>query len=154
MDDRIQAVIAPYRAQKGAALITALQKVQEQLGYLPEEAISEIAKFLGVSKNEAYGVASFYAQFRMEKQGEHLIRVCQGTACHVRGGKVILEAIEDYLGIEAGKTTPDYKFSLEKIACFGSCALGPVMVIDKTIYGKMTTAKAKNLVMQLKGGPA
>jgi NADH:ubiquinone oxidoreductase subunit E len=120
--------------------------VQEELGYLPEEAIKEIANFLGLSENEVYGIASFYSQFRFERQGEHIIRVCQGTACHVRGGRRILETVENELGIQSGETTDDYKFSLERVACFGSCALAPVMVVDKTVYGRMTTAKARQIL--------
>ena len=126
-----------------------LQKVQEELGYLSEEAISEVAAFLGLSKNEVYGVASFYAQFRFERQGEHTIRVCQGTACYVQGGQRVLETMERELGIQSGETSEDYKFSLEKVACFGSCALAPVIVVDKAVYGKMTTVKAKNLLADI-----
>lgn len=148
MRERLLKILAPYRGQKGAA-IPVLQKVQEELGYLPEEAIPEIAKFLGITKNEIYGVASFYAQFRFERQGEHMVRVCQGTACYVQGGRRILEAVEQELDIPSGKaTTQDYKFSLERIACFGCCALAPVMVVDKTVYAKMTTAKARQILAQ------
>ncbi len=150
MHERLSQVLAPYHGQKGAA-IPVLQKVQEELGYLPEEAISEIASFLGLSKNEVYGIASFYAQFRFERQGEHVIRSCQGTACYVRGGRRILEAVEQELGIQSGETTEDYKFSLERVACFGSCALAPVMVADKTVYGRMTTAKARKLLAEYQG---
>ena len=150
MHERLSQVLAPYHGQKGAA-IPVLQKVQEELGYLPEEAISEIASFLGLSKNEVYGIASFYAQFRFERQGEHVIRSCQGTACYVRGGRRILEAVEQELGIQPGETTEDYKFSLERVACFGSCALAPVMVADKTVYGRMTTAKARKLLAEYQG---
>jgi NADH:ubiquinone oxidoreductase subunit E len=128
------------------SLIPVLQKVQGELGYLPEESISEIAHFLGLSSSEIYGVASFYAQFRFERQGEHTIKVCQGTACHVRGGKRIMEAVAQELGIEAGGTTPDYKFSLERVACFGSCALAPVLVIDGQVYGRMTTSNARKIL--------
>jgi len=138
-------VLAPYRGQRGAT-IPVLQKAQEELGYLPEEAISEIAEFLGLSKNEVYGVASFYAQFRFERQGEHLIKVCQGTACHVRGGRRILDTVEHELDIQPGETTEDYAFSLDRVACFGSCALAPVMVMDKTVYGRMTTVKARQIL--------
>ncbi len=145
MRERLSGVLAPYRGQKGAT-IPVLQKVQEELGYLPEDAITEIAKFLGLSENEVYGVASFYAQFRFERQGEHVMRVCQGTACHVRGGRRILETVESELGIRSGETTDDYKFSVERVACFGSCALAPVMVVDKTVYGRMTTAKARKIL--------
>jgi len=145
MRERLSPILAPYRRQRGA-LIPVLQKVQEELGYLPEEAVSEIAHFLGVSESEVYGVASFYAQFRFIRQGEHTIKVCQGTACHVRGGRRILETVERELSLQPGETTEDYKFSLERVACFGSCALGPVMVVDKTVYGRMTTAKARQVL--------
>jgi len=142
MRERLSPVLEPYRGQK-ESLIPVLQKVQEELGYLPEEAVSEIAHFLRLSRSRVYGVASFYAQFRFERQGEHTIRVCQGTACHVRGGRRILEAVVQQVGIQPGETTEDYKFSLERVACFGSCALAPVMVVDKTVCARMTTPKVR-----------
>ncbi len=145
MRERLSQILAPYHGQKGAT-IPVLQKVQEELGYLTEEAISEIANFLGLSKNEVYGVASFYAQFRFERQGEHIIKVCQGTACHVRGGRRILDTVKHELGIQPGETREDYKFSLETVTCFGACALAPVMVVDKTVNGRMTTVKAKQVL--------
>ena len=145
MRERLSQILDPYRRQKGS-LIPVLQKVQEELGYLPEEAISEIAYFLGVSKNEVYGVASFYSQFRFKRPGEHTVRVCQGTACHVLGGPQVLAAVERELCIQAGETTEDYKFGIETVACFGSCALAPVMVVDKTVYGRITPAKAKKIL--------
>jgi len=147
MRERLQPILEAYRGQK-ESLIPVLQKVQGELGYLPEEAVSEIAHFLGLSKSEIYGVASFYAQFRFERQGEHTVKVCQGTACHVRGGRRILEAVMHQLGIKPGGTTEDYEFSLERVACFGSCALAPVMVVDKTVYGRMTTVKAREVLGQ------
>jgi len=150
LHERLSQVLAPYRGQRGA-LIPVLQKVQEESGYLPEEAISEIAKFLRLSKSEIYGVASFYAQFRFERQGEHVIKVCQGTACYVQGGRYILEVVERELGIQPGGTTEDYKFSMERVACFGSCALAPVIVVDKTVYGKMTTAKVRQILAEYQG---
>ena len=150
MHEQLASVLAPYRGQKGAT-IPVLQKAQEELGYLPEEAISEVANFLGLTKNEIYGVASFYAQFRFERRGEHTLKVCQGTACHVRGGGRILETVLDELGIESGGTTEDYKFSVERVACFGACALAPVMVIDSAVYGKMTITKAKKLLSEYQG---
>ena len=145
MREQLSQILTPYRGQRGAT-IPVLQKVQEELGYLPEEAISEIANFLGLTKNEVYGVASFYAQFRFERQGEHVIKVCQGTACHVRGGRRILDLVQNELGIHPGETTEDYRFSLERVACFGACALAPVMVIDKTVYGQMTAVKARQIL--------
>ncbi|MFC2051942.1 NADH-quinone oxidoreductase subunit NuoE [Chloroflexota bacterium] len=145
MHERLAAVLAPYRRQRGAT-IPVLQKAQEELGYLPEETISEIADFLGMTKNEIYGVASFYAQFRFERQGEHIVKICQGTACHVRGGHRILDTAKHELGIQPGETREDYKFSLETVTCFGACALAPVMVVDKTVNGRMTTVKAKQVL--------
>ena len=145
LHQQLSAVLAPYRGQKGAT-IPVLQKVQEELGYLPEEAIAEIARLLGLSENEVYGVATFYAQFRFVRQGEHVVRICCGTACHVRGSPRIVEALEEELGISCGETTEGYKFSLERIACFGACALAPVMVVDKTIHGRVTTTGARQIL--------
>jgi NADH:ubiquinone oxidoreductase subunit E len=148
MREQLSQVLAPYSGQRGAT-IPVLQKVQGELGYLPEEAISEIAKFLGLTENEVYGVASFYAQFRFERQGEHTVKVCQGTACYVQGGRRVLDAVLQELNLPPGKTTTeDYKFSLEKVACFGSCALAPVMVVDKTVYGRMTPTKARQILAE------
>ena len=147
MHEDLSQVLAPYRGKKGST-ITALQKVQDHIGYLPEEAIEEIANILGISRNELYGVATFYSQFRFVKQGDHLIRICSGTACHVHGSPLIATALEEKLGIKCGETTGDYKFSLERVACVGACALAPVMVVDKTIYGKVTTAKATKVLSE------
>jgi len=143
--DQLEECLAPLRGRQGV-LIPALQAVQEKFGYIPEAAIEEIASTADVSPNTAYGVASFYAQFRFERQGEHVIKVCQGTACHVRGGRRILDLVENELGIHPGETTEDYRFSLERVACFGACALAPVMVIDKTVYGQMTAVKARQIL--------
>lgn len=147
MRERLLPILKLHRKQR-QSLIPILQKVQEELGYLPEEAISEVAHFLRLSKNEIYGIASFYALFRFERQGEHTIHICQGTACHVRGGQRILETVERELGIQRGQTTEDYKFSLERVACFGACALAPVMVVDKSVYGKMTNSRAKEILKE------
>ena len=97
-------------------------------------------------------MASFYAQFRFERQGEHTVKCCQGTACYVLGGRQLLEAVEQKLGLPSGKTTTeDYKFSLDRVACFGSCALAPVIVANKTVYGKMTTIKARQILAEYQG---
>ena len=148
MQKELAEVLSPYRGQRGAT-IPVLQKTQQEIGYLSEDAISEVAEFLGMTKSEVYGVATFYAQFRFERQGEHTIKCCQGTACYVQGGRRILEAVENELKLAPGKsTTEDYKFSLEKVACFGSCALAPVMVVNKTVYGRLTPAKAREILAQ------
>jgi NADH-quinone oxidoreductase subunit E len=142
VSDELAKIVAEYKGEKGA-LIPILQKVQEKFGYLPKEAISEIAKSSRMSESEVFGVASFYAQFYFTRRGQHTVKVCLGTACHVRGGEKILDEIKRELGVESGGTTEDYKFSMERVACFGSCALAPVLVIDKDVYGRMTVAKAK-----------
>ena len=143
-------ILAEYQGEKGA-LIPILQKVQEKLGYLSEEAISEVAKFSRISESEIFGVASFYAQFYFTRRGEHTLKVCLGTACHVREGERILDELKRELEVESGGTTKDYKFSLERVACFGACALAPVMVIDKDVYGRMTIAKAKDILAEYRG---
>jgi NADH-quinone oxidoreductase subunit E len=127
-------------------LIPILQDVQERLAYLSPEAVRQVSDYLGLSENDVYGVATFYAQFRFHPPGKHHIRVCQGTACHVRGGSRILEAVSRKIGIGPGETTDDKEFSLERVACFGSCALAPVVVVDEKVHGRMTTKKTEKLI--------
>ena len=124
-------------------LITLLQEVQTRLGYLPKKAMQEIASFLKVSEVEVWGVASFYNQFRFTPLGKHHTRVCMGTACHLAGGKLILEALERELDIKVGETAKDGNFSLERVACIGCCMLAPVIVIGDRIYPKMTPFKVE-----------
>ena len=130
------------------SLIPILQGVQEELGYLSEAAVKGISKYLEVSQSYIYGVATFYTQFRFTRPGDHTIRVCLGTACHVRGGSQIMDEISRYLGIMPGQTTPDYKFSIERVACFGSCALAPVVVVDNKVYGRMSPRKVKKILKE------
>ena len=147
MHEQLEQIISSYPRQR-EALIPILQKVQEDLGYLSEEVVSEVAYFLGVPESEVYGVASFYAQFRFIRRGEHMIKICQGTACYIRGGQQILETVERELDIQSGTTTSDYKFSLERVACLGCCALAPVMVSDKVVSGRMTMTKVKEILSE------
>jgi NADH-quinone oxidoreductase subunit E len=127
-------------------LIPILQEAQESFGYLPEEVMEEIAKFLRLPASTVYGVSTFYAQFKFTPVGKKMIKVCRGTACHVRGVDRILQEIEKKLSIKPGETTEDLEYSLETIACFGSCALAPVMVVDKTVYGRMTPKKVGQIL--------
>ncbi|MBI4318353.1 MAG: NADH-quinone oxidoreductase subunit NuoE [Chloroflexi bacterium] len=131
--------------QRGA-LIPLLQQVQERFGYLPNSSIAEVARVLRMSPSEVYGVATFYAQFRFTPPGETTAKVCQGTACHVRGGKKILEELEKVLGVQAGGTTEDRKYSLERIACFGACSLAPVVVVGNDVHGRLTPSKVKKIL--------
>jgi len=122
-------------------LIPILQEIQKVEKYLSPEAVSEVSRFLDISENEIYSIATFYAQFRFTKPGDHIIKVCLGTACHVRGGEDILGSIERKLEVRTGETTKDYKFSLERVACVGCCALAPVVIVDEDVHSKMTMKK-------------
>lgn len=136
----------------GSNLIPILQEIQERNGYLPEEAMQKVAQFLKLPESAVYGVSTFYAQFKLVPSGRKIVRVCRGTACYVRGGARILSEVEKHLGIRAGETTTDLEYSLETIACFGSCALAPVVVIDKTVHGRMTPAKVKQILADARNG--
>lgn len=137
MEERLNAILEPYKGKRDA-LIPILQKVQEEIGYLPDQAMLEIAKTTGVPESQVYGVASFYAQFRFTPRGKHTIMVCRGTACHVRGAERILEETERALGIEEGETTEDQQYTLETVACIGCCALAPCVMIDEDVEAKLT----------------
>jgi len=145
MVSSISDILLNHKQEKGA-LISLLQQVQSKLGYLSPEAITEVSEFTGLSESYIFGVASFYSQFYFTRRGRHTIKVCLGTACHVRGGQGILDEISRHLGAQSGETTKDDRFSLERVACFGSCALAPVMVVDNDVYGRMTSAKAKQIL--------
>ncbi len=137
MEERLNAILEPYKGKRDA-LIPILQKVQEEIGYLPDQAMLEIAKTTGVPESQVYGVASFYAQFRFTPRGKHTIMVCRGTACHVRGAERILEETERALGIAEGETTEDQQYTLETVACIGCCALAPCVMIDEDVEAKLT----------------
>jgi NADH-quinone oxidoreductase subunit E len=122
-----------------SGLIPVLQQAQEIYGYLPKEVLARIAKRLSLPASQVLGVATFYAQFHLHPRGRHIIQQCDGTACHVRGAKQIISAIEDRLGIRAGQTTPDMQATYEVVYCLGSCALAPVAVVDSGIVGRLTT---------------
>jgi NADH-quinone oxidoreductase subunit E len=131
-------------------LIPVMEAVQEEFGYLPRETMTEISRFLRVPESNVYGVATFYALFRLTPRGKTMVSVCRGTACHVRGGGQILQEVEKRLGIKPGETSKDGEYSLETISCFGSCALAPVMVINKEVFGRMTPAKVVSILGKAK----
>ncbi len=124
--------------KKKSALIPLLQDVQKEYGYVPEEAVDLISKELNIFPVEIYGVLTFYAQFYLAPRGKHTIRVCQGTACHVMGGKEILDYLSRTLDINDGETTKDGVFSLERVACLGCCGMAPVVQVDDDFYGNCT----------------
>jgi len=133
-------------------LISILEQVQAKYSYLPEDVLREVAEETGRSLVDIYGVATFYKTFSLKPRGKHLISVCLGTACHVRGGPVIANEVEKQLGIKAGQTTPDKEFTMETVNCLGACALGPVVVVDGHYFPKVTTAKVKEILDNTRQG--
>jgi len=146
---RIDPLLEKKKHQKGM-LIPVLQEAQETYGYLPEQVLEYISEKMNVPLSRIYGVITFYAQFYQEPRGKHVIKLCQGTACHVRGGKNILEELERKLGISAGETTDDLMFTLETVACLGTCFLAPVKMIGDQYYGKLTTRSALKVIDKIK----
>lgn len=130
-------------------LIPILQMIQERHKYLPPDAIQMVGEHLGIPSAEVYGVATFYNQFRFHPPGRHPIKVCLGTACHVKGGDIILENFERKLEIKDGETTPDKEFSIERVACVGCCALAPVTVVSETVHGNMAPSKVEGLILRI-----
>ena len=138
-------VIEENKNEPGATL-AILQKAQDIYGYLPEEVQRHIALALDIPFSEVYGIATFYAQFQLNPKGEHPVSVCLGTACYVKGSADILAELEKQLGIEAGHTTPDGKFTLEATRCLGCCGLAPVFVVDDEVYGRLTPSDVKGIL--------
>jgi len=132
------------------SVIAILQDVQSQYHYLPEAALRMVAEHLQLPLIQVYGVATFFKAFSLKPRGEHLIRICVGTACHVRGAQSVLDEVKRQLGIGAGETTEDMRFTLETVNCLGACALGPVMVVDDEYYGEMSPKKVKEIIIDYK----
>jgi NADH-quinone oxidoreductase subunit E len=145
-------ILSSHKKEK-KNLILLLQEVQASLGYLAKEAMQKIASFLEMPEVEVWGVATFYNQFRFVPLGKHHTVVCMGTACHLAGGKLILDALERELDIKVGETTQDGNFSLERVACIGCCMLAPVIVIGDKIYPKMTPFKVEEALVPYKQEP-
>ncbi|MGA9099948.1 MAG: NAD(P)H-dependent oxidoreductase subunit E [Methanotrichaceae archaeon] len=137
-------------AEKEGALIPLLQKAQSSLGYISPEAVEEISGALEISESEVYGVATFYAEFKLFRPGEHNIKVCMGTSCYLKGGRRLLDHLTRRLGIRAGSTTKDGKFSLETVACLGCCSKSPVMSVDGIIYGDLSLSQADSILSRLR----
>ncbi|MBU0704154.1 MAG: NAD(P)H-dependent oxidoreductase subunit E [Chloroflexi bacterium] len=151
--DRVDEIIGVYGAEQTNSL-AILQDIQREYNYLPREALELTAQRLDIPAGEIYRLATFFKAFSLQPRGEHMFKVCLGTACHVGGGPRILGQMERELGIKAENTTPDGKFSLEAVRCVGACALGPVMVLDDQIHGYMTGDKASKLISSLHGEEA
>lgn len=133
--------------RKRGNLVPILQEVQRRFGYLPSEAMLEIARLLRIPEMDVYSVATFYSQFRLNPPGRHSVRVCQGTACHMKGGHIVLDAWKRRLGIDVGQTTADRQFDLDTVACVGACAMAPVTVVDDTIEARTTPTRVDGILL-------
>ena len=142
---QLEAIIAEYKGTSGA-LMPVMQQAQDIYGYLPIEVQQIIAEGLNVPLEQVYGVSTFYAWFNLEPKGQHLIRVCLGTACYVKGSQNVLDELAKQLKIEPGHTTPDEKFTLEATRCLGCCGLAPVMMIDDQVYGRLKPSDVKGIL--------
>lgn len=142
---KVEEILKNFTGKK-EELIPILQQTQLEFGYLPGQAMKRIADFVKVPESTTYGVATFYAQFKFVPVGRNIIKVCRGTGCYVKGSPRILEELEKLLNIKDGGTTPDMEYSLETVACFGSCALAPVVVLNDKVYGRVTTDKVKQIL--------
>jgi NADH:ubiquinone oxidoreductase subunit E len=150
--EKVNAILEKH-AYNPSNLVGILQEVQEEYRYLPEEILTYIATALGVSPAYVYGVATFYAQFSLKPKGKHIIRVCDGTACHVKGSSAVLKYVREYLGLREGEdTTRDLLFTVETVACIGACALAPAMMVNEDVYGLLTEDKVKEILERYEEG--
>ncbi len=145
--DRVNAFIRKHQNQK-KALIAILQDVQAEYNYLPQEALRQVSRSVGIPLIDVVGVATFFRAFSLKPRGRHVVTVCSGTACHVRGGPKILEEFERQLGVGAGETTTNRKFTLETVACLGCCAIGPVVVVDGDFHSQTSVRKVGAIIKQ------
>ncbi len=145
MPETMQAILQQHGRERDD-LIPVLQHIQKEFGYISSEAVAAISRHLRISENQIFGVSSFYAQFRFSPPGRHSVKVCSGTACHVKGGATLLDSVQVGLGVTCGETTPDKRFDLERVACLGCCALSPVVQIDDKIFSKITVNKLSELL--------
>ncbi|MCD6297932.1 MAG: NADH-quinone oxidoreductase subunit NuoE [Deltaproteobacteria bacterium] len=148
--EQLKAIIDKHRGETWA-LIPLLQEIQETAGYIPPESIEPVAEALNLFPSQVQGVINFYAGFSLEPKGKYVVRVCRGTACHVKGGRTILRVMQKELGLEEGETDPEYRFTLETVACLGACFLAPTMMVNRTYYGKLNPTKVASVLAQYKG---
>lgn len=147
MSESIEAIIDRYQHDKGQ-LVAILQEVQSEYHYLQKDALEKVSEVMGIPMSQIYSVATFFKAFSLKPRGRHLINVCLGTACHVRGATKVLEKVERDLEIDRGETTPDLKFTLETVNCVGACALGPMVIVDGEYSGQMKVDKVETLLNQ------
>jgi len=146
-------IFEEYQPKDKSSLIPLLQEIQTIYGYLPEDALQEISDFVGIPLSRVYGVATFYNQFRLIPLGENVIRVCRGTACHVKNSSNILYALESTLNIKAGQTSRDKKFSIEVVNCIGACSIAPVITINDEYFGRLTVKEIPSILKKYTNQP-
>jgi len=145
--ERLGDIIGKHKGEKWG-LIPLLQDIQDTFGYIPEETMEPIAEALKLFPSQVQGVTSFYAGLSLQPKGKNVIRVCRGTACHVKGGRSILRFMKKELGLDEGETSPDYSFTLETVACLGACFLAPAMMVNRTYFGKLSPPKVSTILNQ------
>ena len=149
LEARLAPIVEKYRGKEGIA-IPLLADVQRVVGYVAEEAVEHVSAELGIPAAELFGVATFYAMFRFQPQGKHVVRLCRGTACHVQGSGLIADQLERALEIKDGETTSDLMFTLQCVACLGCCSLAPVMMVDDDVHGRLTPEKSVSVLEKLR----
>ena len=148
---QLEAIIDKHRGETWA-LISLLQDIQETIGYIPQESIELIAEVLNLFPSQVQGVVSFYSGLSLKPKGKYVIRVCRGTACHVKGGRSILRLMKKELGLNEGETSPDYQFTLETVACLGTCFLAPAMMVNRTYFGRLSPPKVTTIMNEYEKG--
>ena len=149
--EKVDTIVDEYGCNRDS-LISILQDVQNEYHYLPEDMLRQVARRLELPLIQVYGVATFFKSFSLKPRGEHLVHVCLGTACHVRGAPAVLDEVKRQLGVEAGETTKDMQFTLETVNCLGACALGPIVVVDSNYQGQVRPGKVKGVLKQYRKG--
>ncbi|GJQ59203.1 MAG: NADH dehydrogenase subunit E [Candidatus Scalindua sp.] len=143
---RVRGIVSKFTDRDDPNLISVLQNTQDEYGYLPKPVLKEISNLMDIPLTRIFGVITFYSQFALEPRGKHAVKVCSGTACHVKGAEDVKQKLRDELQVREGGTTADYQFTLETVACIGTCFLAPVMMIDERYYGKLTAEKTSEIV--------
>ncbi|MDV5121408.1 MAG: NADH-quinone oxidoreductase subunit NuoE [Candidatus Scalindua sp.] len=150
----VKKIVAGYGNDKDSNLIAALQQTQDEYGYLPKQALKEVSRLMDVPLTRIFGIVTFYSQFTLIPRGRHAIKICTGTACHVKGVNDVKQKVKDQLNVVEGETTADYQFTLETVACIGTCFLAPVMMVDDRYFGKLTTDTVTDIVDRYTGDNA
>ncbi len=147
----VRRIVSGYGNDKDSNLIAILQQTQDGYGYLPKQALKEVSRLTDVPLTRIFGIVTFYSQFTLIPRGRHAIKICTGTACHVKGVNEVKQKVKDQLNVVEGETTADYQFTLETVACIGTCFLAPVMMVDDRYFGKLTTDTVTDIVDRYTG---